>query len=161
MNEPEFIHPYQGAYDLDWPDDYNGNLTPEETDQRKEEWIFYVDTRHPLTMEIHAGMGTAQKSRHRRVSIWANNIGGLQVVSGGKAKKAFREIERKWMGIAADRAKQARKAAGWRGWNYLTSPTGASTGANGQRFGEYTLPSDEYDKGMWDGIMTDTMTFTV
>jgi hypothetical protein len=83
------------------------------------------------------------------------------VVSRGKAKKAFWKIHDKWSGLAADRAKKARKEAGWRGWNYLTSPTGVSTGANGQRFGEYTLPSDEFDKGMWDGILTAKMTFTI
>ena len=160
MNTPVFVHPYQGAYDLDWQQDYNGNLTPEETAQRKEEWVFWVDTRHPLTLEIHREMGTAQKSRHRRVSIWAR-AGGLQVVSRGKAKKAFTEIERKWSAIAADRAKAKRKAAGWRGWNYLTSPTGFSTGANDQRFGPYTLPNDEFDKGMWGGILNSNMTFTV
>jgi hypothetical protein len=156
----DIIHPYQGAYDLDWPDDYNGNLTSEEVAQRKTEWVFWVDTRHPLTMEIHTAMGTAQKSRHRRVSIWAK-AGGLQVVSRGKAKKAFREIELKWMSLAANRAKQARKEAGWRGWKYLTSPTGLSTGTNGQRFGTYTLPNDEFDKGMWDGILNSSMLFTI
>ena len=154
------IHPYQGAYDFEFNTDFNGNLTPEEMAQWKEEWVFWVDTRHPLTLEIHRDMGTAQKSRHRRVSIWAK-AGGLQVVSRGKAKKAFWKIADKWSGLAAERAKAKRKAAGWRGWNYLTSPTGATTGANGQRFGEYTLPSDEFDKGMWDGILTGKMMFTV
>ena len=160
MNTPVFVHPYQGAYSLDWPDDYNGNLTPEEVIDRKKEWVFYVDTRHPLTLEIHREMGTAQKSRHRRVSIWAR-AGGLQVVSRGKAKKAFTEIERKWSAIAADRAKAKRKAADWSGWNHLTSPTGISVGANGQNFGPHTLPGDEFDGGMWDGILTEKMTFTV
>jgi hypothetical protein len=156
----EFIHPYQGAYDFERKQDFNGNLTPEEVAQRKEEWIFWVDTRHPLTLDIHREMGAAQKKRHRRASFWAW-AGGLQVVSRGKAKKAFREIETKWSKIAADRAKQKRKEAGWRGRNYLTSPTGVSTGANGQHFGAYTLPSDEFDKGMWDGILKVNMLFTV
>jgi hypothetical protein len=160
MNDPTFVHPYQAAYDLDWPDDYNGNLNPAEVTQRKDEWLFWVNTRHPLTLEIHREMSDEQKGRYRRASIFAR-AGGLMVVSRGKAKKAFREIELKWMGLAADRAKQARKAAGWRGWNYLTSPTGLSTGANGQRFGAYTLPGDQFDRGMWDGILTDKMSFTV
>jgi hypothetical protein len=82
-------------------------------------------------------------------------------VSRGKAKKAFWKIHDKWSGLAADRAKAKRKEAGWRGRNYLTSPTGVSAGANDQRFGPYTLPSDEFDKGMWDGILTANMTFTV
>ena len=161
MNEPKaFVHPYQGAYNFAFDQDFNGILTAEEIIQRKEEWVFWVDTRHPLTLEIHREMGTAQKSRHRRVSMWAK-AGGLQVVSRGKAKKAFWKIHEKWAGLAAERAKAARKLAGWRGWNYLTSPTGLSTGANGQRFGPYTLPNDEYDKGMWDGILTSKMMFTV
>ena len=156
----DFVHPYQVAYDLDWPDDYNTNLTKEEVTQRKEEWIFWIDTRRPLTADIYFEMDAIQKNRHRRASIWAVT-GGLKVVSGGKAKKAFRKIEQKWMGIAADRAKAKRKEAGWTGWNYLTSPTGAKTGPNGQRFGSYTLPTDEFDQGMWDGILTDKMSFTV
>ena len=160
MNTQDFVHPYQGAYSFDFNENFNGNLTPEELTQWKEEWVFWVNTRHPLTLEIHREMGTAQKSRHRRVSMWAQ-AGGLQVVSRGKAKKAFWALHAKWSGLAADRAKEKRRLAGWGGWNRLTSPTGISTGANGQPFGKYTLPSDEFDKGMWDGILTAKMMFTV
>jgi hypothetical protein len=156
----DLVHPYQGAYDYKWHQDFNGNLTSEEVAQREKEWVFYVDTRHPLTADIYREMSDDQKGRHRRPRIFAS-VGGLEVVSRGQAKKAFSDIHKKWSAIAADRAKEKRKEAGWHGWNYLRSPTGATTGANGQRFGPYTLPNDEFDKGMWDGILTNTMTFTV
>ena len=160
MNAQDFVHPYQGAYDFELNEDFNGNLTPEELTQWKEEWVFWVDTRHPLTVEIYREMVAEQKSKYRRASFWVPT-GGLQVVSRGKTKKAFWKIHDKWAGLAADRAKSKRKAADWSGWNHLTSPTGISVGANGQRFGPYTLPGDEFDGGMWDGILTEKMTFTV
>ena len=156
----EFIHPYQGAYDFNFDQDFNGNLTPEENIQRKEEWVFWVNTRHPLTLDIHREMVATQEKKPRRVSMWAR-AGGLQLVSSGKSKKAFWKIHDKWSKLTADRAKAKRKAAGWSGWNNLTSPTGISVGANGQKFGPHTLPNDEFDKGMWDGILTAKMTFTI
>lgn len=160
MNTPVFVHPYQGAYDFDWPDDYNGNLTLEEVKQRKKEWVFWVDTRHPLTKDIHTEIVADQDKQPRRPTFWGK-AGGLELTSGGKSIKAFTKLERKWSGLAAERAKAKRKEAGWRGWNYLTSPTGVTTGPNGQRFGPYALPTDEFDKGMWDGILTANMSFTV
>lgn len=160
MNTETNIHPYDEAYKFVFDPDFSKILTPEEIIQRKKEWIFWVDTRYPLTLEIHREMGTAQKNKYRRVSFWVK-AGGLQVVSHGKAKKAFWKIHDKWYKIAADRAKETRKLAGWTGWNRLTSPTGITTGANGQPFGPFTLPDDQFDIGVWNGILTKDMIFTV
>jgi hypothetical protein len=153
-------HPYQAAYDLNWSDDYNGNLNEDDIKQRKAEWIAWVDTRLPLTLDIYKQMVEEQKHRYRRVRVWTSS-GGLKVVSGGKAGKAYRIIRVKWMDIAAKRARAARKEAGWTGRNYLTSPTGIQTGPNGQYFGKFARPGGEFAEGVWDGVLRPDMTFTV
>ena len=156
----EFIHPYQGAYDLDWTDDYNGNLTAAEVEQRKAQWVGWVDTCHPLTMAIYKQMAVKQKRGYRRAAAWAS-AGGLKLVSRGKSIKAFRAIRNRWKTLAENRAYLARTEAGWTGRYSLTSPTGLRTGPNDQPFGRFTLPGDEFDSGMWDGVLKSNLRFTI
>jgi hypothetical protein len=161
MNTETNIHPYQGAYDFKFNSNFNGVLTPDEETQRIKEWVDWINANRPLTLEIYREMVKSQKVRHR-VRIWANKVGGLSLPSHGKSKKAFNTIDNKWYKIAEKRAKTARKLAGWKGWNNLTSPAGISRGANDQKFGPFTLPGNQFeDKGIWNGILTESMTFII
>lgn len=153
-------HPYQAAYDLKWDRNYNYLLTDDEIVERKRRWVQWIDACRPLTKEIYQTMDKDEQ-RQYRVGAWALN-GGLNVVSGGKAMKAFRGIQNYYEDIAAKRAMEERKEAGWWGQDFLTDPTGedGSGVGNGQRWGRFTRPWMPDARGKWDGQLKGAGRFT-
>jgi hypothetical protein len=151
-------HPYQGAYDLEWTRNYNGLLTDDEIAMRKREWVNWVDANLPLTMDIYDALEPEDKRRYR-IGAWVWQ-GGLHLVSARKSVRAFRRIENKYEDIAAERAMEMRRKAGWRGHKYLTDPDGedGSGVGNRQRWGRFTIPGLA-DINAWDGVLRGRMRF--
>ena len=119
-----------------------------------------MDKAHPLTLDIYQQMEDVQKTNHRRPRFWVG-VGGLKVQQRGYAAKRMDALNKKYSTIAMERALQARKEAGWKGWRHRTSPDGKRAGPSGQGFGPYTMPGAEYNRGVWDGILKPDQTFTV
>ncbi len=124
--------PYQGAYDFKFTRTYNGNLIAADLVMMKDEWVTIVEELQPITHDQWPG----------GLSFWVTR-GGLKIRQRCAAAKAYDKLRREWYDVAAQRALVARKAAGWTGPRFLTTPEGVQTGSNGQYFGPFALPSND------------------
>lgn len=136
-------------------------LTRPELEARyRAEFLGYIKSANPLTEEINNHPD--YKGPKGKVFTM---VGGqyLWLVSGGKAQKALSAITAKYADIAAQLAREARKAAGWETGSrndYLITPDGNTTTSNGMKIGKYAMPYSVDDAGDFDGTITDETIFT-
>ena len=136
----EFIEEYSKGHR------FNGVLTDEDSAERAAEITDYVEKAHPYTREIHKALPT--EKRHR-VGMWGTEC-GLNVSTRSDLRTQWGLIQSRWAEVARLRCLKLREKADWTGKNFLTDPRGHTANAMNMPYGPYTVPSEAYDRGMWN-----------
>lgn len=138
---------------------------PELVDRYRTEFLGYINSANPLTEEIYNHPDFKERrSEVRGTAIFSMTNGQyLNLISGGKAQKALSAITKKYRAVAAQLAREARKANGWKddgSGKYRITPDGKRTTSNGMKINKYAMPWSVDDGGDFDGIITDKVKFT-
>lgn len=145
------------------------NLRPGLAEEYEREFRGMVKRMNPITKDRFADLPIEQQEalerQQRGIMVWHVNY-GLEMISGGKAFRALRELYKEYSFIAMQLARQARKDAGWRtGPNndYRITPEGKKTTWGGYPIGRYAMPYDMYDMNGpdFDGAITEDTRFTL